>query len=184
MSTIFSKPIELIGGLIGLLKKKPSVGDIATALVQTLIGGLTFWNEYSGADKFERIKQAWAEFDLQTGAEKDIIKDIPADQEEILFDGLKDAGLILSLWAAGYYGEKPTPAQIQSVLHSVPLLLPDKIAASLPVGMSADQVPEKWPTEKTAKEAVAQLRSNDALVSFQELRLHRIVLLALVDKQS
>lgn len=114
--SIFSQAIKAAKTIAGAIGGQASI----TQVIGTVLGQLPklaqSFAEFSGADAETKIRAAWEEFDAQTGLEgADIIRSLPAAQEELLFDGIKQVGLVLSLWAAGVYGPKPELQELKSV---------------------------------------------------------------------
>ena len=105
--------IDAAGKVIASIKGKAKISEIGLTVLGSLPAVLESLHDWQEADRFERIRQAWAELDLRTGLTgPDIVHDLPAEAEERLFDGIGAAGLELSLWAAGFYGDRPTLAQL------------------------------------------------------------------------
>lgn len=132
---------QVIGTVLGQLPK----------LAQTFSG-------FAGADAEHRIRAAWEEFDAQTGLEgTEIVRSLPAAQEELLFDGIKQVGLVLSLWAAGVYGKKPEFQELTSVRSAL-----DLSVSGATVDLSADK-PNRSDKETAAIDASSKPEREKAL---------------------
>lgn len=117
--SIFSRVINLVGGLVlNIFKRKAKASEILSGLWAAIPEILSFWNNYKGMDAAARVREFWEEFDYRTGIEGvDVIRDLPQEIEERIFDGLKMAGVELSLYAIGYYtnGERPDAGELRKV---------------------------------------------------------------------
>jgi hypothetical protein len=149
--SLFTGLINAASQAVKALKGKPSITDVAGQAIGLLSAGVTFWSEFEGADAETRIRSAWDEFDARSGIDgPDVIRDLPPEAEERLFDGIKAAGLELSLWAAGVYGDKPGPEAVSNAVASLSvavanpfagfdsLVTPAKETTSPPTGSPGD----------------------------------------------
>jgi coproporphyrinogen III oxidase-like Fe-S oxidoreductase len=79
--------------------------DLITSLPKAIIDGIA----YGKLDTVEKVDEALAELDLRTGSDEgamDILRDLPSDKEELLFDHLKEAIRIIAkskLKVEGYH---------------------------------------------------------------------------------
>jgi fermentation-respiration switch protein FrsA (DUF1100 family) len=165
--SIFSQAVKAAKNIAGAIGGQASI----TQVIGTILGQLPklaqSFSEFAGADVEHRIRAAWEEFDAQTGLEgADIVRSLPAAQEELLFDGIKQVGLVLSLWAAGVYGQKPELQEITSVSAA--------LGAAL-TGATVDFASDK---ETVAADEAPKLNSAERRLSLDllsnELRSHQL----------
>lgn len=119
---IFARAFDLIKQVGKTIAGKTSLAQTALTVLQSIPAILADVQAYKESDRFERIRQAWETFDDQLGVGgPDVLRDVPPEIEEQLFDGIKQAGLILSLWAAGYYAkdhQEPSADEIAAVSNA------------------------------------------------------------------
>jgi len=131
IKTLFTNAVNFAKGLAKMVGEKASIGQIAGYLLGQIPMVALDLAAFTGADKERRIRDAWEEFDARTGLEgADIIRSLPEDAEERLFDGIKTVGLELSLWAAGVYGQKPSEGEVLAVGKALSMSLTGETAGS------------------------------------------------------
>lgn len=131
IKTLFTNAVNFVKGLGKMIGEKASIGQIAGYLLGQVPQVALDMAAFTGADKERRIRDAWEEFDARTGLEgADIIRSLPQDAEERLFDGIKTVGLELSLWAAGVYGQKPSEGEVLAVGKALSMSLTGEAAGS------------------------------------------------------
>jgi len=131
IKTLFTNAVNFDKGLVKMVGEKASIGQIAGYLLGQIPTIALDLAAFTGADKERRIRDAWEEFDARTGLEgADIIRSLPEDAEERLFDGIKTVGLELSLWAAGVYGQKPSEGEVLAVGKALSMSLAGEVAGS------------------------------------------------------
>ena len=117
--SIFTRIANAIASLaVNIFKRKAKATEILAGLWSMIPEILTFWNSYKGLDAPARVREFWEEFDYRTGiGGVDLLRDLPEEVEERIFDGLKMAGVELSLYAIGYYtnGERPSVESLRQV---------------------------------------------------------------------
>ena len=130
IKTLFTNAVNFAKGLAKMVGEKASIGQIAGYLLGQIPMVALDLAAFTGADKERRIRDAWEEFDARTGLEgADIIRSLPEDAEERLFDGIKTVGLELSLWAAGVYGQKPSEGEVLAVGKALSMSLTGEVAS-------------------------------------------------------
>jgi len=118
--SIFSTLANVIKDVVVGIGRKAKVTEIIGIVYGNLVGLIADFNAYRGADAEKRVREFWEEFDTQTGiGGLDLIHDLPPKAEERMFDGLKAFGLELSLWSVGVYGNRPTTADVDQVMHRI-----------------------------------------------------------------
>lgn len=101
--------IQSVIDVVGLFKSKPSFSDIISKLVATLPAAILDGIAFGHIDSIQKLEEALQALDDFTGTESkalDIIRDLPQDKEEALFDAIKVICDILGknkLKVEGYY---------------------------------------------------------------------------------
>jgi len=110
--SLFTTLIGTVISTVKMVKDKAKFTEIAMELVTKLPGIIMDMISFNKIDNAEKLDEALAEVDLRTGIDDgaiDIVKDLPADKEEALFDHLKGMIEILGknkLKVEGYYLEE------------------------------------------------------------------------------
>jgi hypothetical protein len=101
--------INSVFALYQMFSEKPSVIQILSRVMSDLPGWIRKAITFGGYDTREKFDEFLQGFDDFTGSDQgaiDVLKTLPADQEEKFFDHIKEAGRILGynlLKVPGYY---------------------------------------------------------------------------------
>ena len=104
-----TRMIQTVINLVGLFKSKPSFSEVITKLIAMLPPAIIDGISYGEIDSVQKLDDALQALDDFTGSEAaalDVIRDLPQDKEEELFDALKTICEILGknkLKVDGYY---------------------------------------------------------------------------------
>lgn len=172
---------SFLGNVFSLISKAVSggvsVGSVALGALSEIKKLVRNFAGLGGdlGDRVNTVNQFWDTFDAQTGDHVDLVKDMPPDVEEALFDHIGNTGRILSLWAVGHYGTKPSAEQVEAVGDAISSALgPDTEDADPrpgPIGR-ADTVGDADTSDSEADESDAQAGDTLAAVSIARDRVH------------
>ena len=107
--SLFTSVIGLIIGTVKAVRDKAPFTEILMSIITTLPKAIMDAIAYGKISTIEKLDEALEELDLRTGIETgalDVIRDLPADKEEIVFDALKQMIEVLGknkLKVEGYY---------------------------------------------------------------------------------
>lgn len=107
LTSLLEKSIEIVS----MVLKKPKFTDVLLALVGWIPNLISQIGEMGNLSDKQKVDEALQSIDYCTGVDTDaldLIRDLPADQEELLFDHLTEVIRILAynrLKVDGYYVE-------------------------------------------------------------------------------
>jgi hypothetical protein len=113
--SIFTSIINGVVSVVKMVKDKASFADIAMSLVTQLPQMILDMIQAGKISTVEKLDEALEELDLRTGMDVgalDVVRNLPPDKEEKLFDHLKGIIQILGkhkLKVEGYYTEPAPP---------------------------------------------------------------------------
>lgn len=158
--SILKDILSTVRHVLGLLDDDPRgvhITDVVGSGLAAVLNQAVGWNTAKGDDLEAQIRAAWADFDTRTGLEGcNVIPNLPLRVAESLFDHIQGVGLILSLWAVGYYGTKPELPEVKAMVAAMLEVL--QPGASVP-GSGSGGLAGEDDRSQALREVLAELKA-------------------------